>query len=431
MTTGIDTKWFGAIPSHWKVLKIKYCFAITSGSGFPVNMQGKENGDYPVFKASDISANNFRSAKKSANYITKQESKNFKILPKGTIIFPKIGEALKKNNRAILAVDACLDNNCQGLTPINTDEKYSLYLLSCINMNWFDNSCTVPCINNTTLKNCFIPFPPKYEQSAIANFLDAKCAEIDALTADIKKQIETLQEYKKSVIIEAIAKGLDLNVEMKDSGIQWIGLMPNDWEISRIKYGCIKIGSGKTPKGGAEKYTNEGIIFLRSQNIYDTGLVLDEVAFITKEIHHEMSSSAVKQNDVLLNITGGSIGRCCIVPENFPEANVNQHVCIIRSNKYAPKWIKYFWNSSCGQFSISRLQGSANREALNFEEIGNAFLPIPPIDIQKRIISYLDNKTKEIDKTIQAKSNQLDLLQKYKQSLIFEYVTGKKTVPNA
>ena len=280
------------------------------------------------------------------------------------------------------------------------------------------------------LKNLPYPIPPLAEQKAISDFLDSKCTEIDALTADIEKQIETLQEYKKSVITEAVTKGLDPNVKVKDSGVEWIGKIPNQWTLSRIKYGANKIGSGKTPKGGANTYVNDGVAFIRSQNVYDTGLTLDNVAFISQETHESMSSSKVMPLDILLNITGGSIGRCCVVPENFLEANVNQHVCIIRADKFMPEWIKFFWNSMIGQYSISRLQGSANRESINFEEIGNTFIPIPPIQEQQRIISFLKDKTEQIDSTITTKQEQLETLAKYKQSLIYEYVTGKKTVPN-
>ena len=120
--------------------------------------------------------------------------------------------------------------------------------------------------------------------------------------------------------------------KMKDSGIEWIGEIPSDWDVFKIKYGVVKVGSGKTPRGGADIYTDSGVLFLRSQNIYDVGVVTESPIFITEKIDEEMKNTRVLPNDVLLNITGGSIGRCCIFPEKLGKANVNQHVSIIRVN---------------------------------------------------------------------------------------------------
>ena len=131
--------------------------------------------------------------------------------------------------------------------------------------------------------------------------------------------------------------------KLKDSGIEWIGEIPEDWKISKIKYGVLKIGSGKTPQGGAEVYPESGIIFLRSQNIYDTGIVLEPATYISIETDEEMHNTRVYPQDVLLNITGGSIGRCCIFPSELKQANVNQHVSIIRVNPqiFLPEYMHF------------------------------------------------------------------------------------------
>ena len=145
---------------------------------------------------------------------------------------------------------------------------------------------------------------------------------------------------------------------MKDSGIPWIGEIPADWSIVKIKAGVHKVGSGKTPSGGATSYADEGVLFLRSQNVYDTGLELSNPAYITPEVDEEMKGTRVFPNDVLLNITGGSIGRCCIFPESLETANVNQHVSIIRVDErvFLPEFMHYYWISPLGSIAISLYQ---------------------------------------------------------------------------
>ena len=271
--------------------------------------------------------------------------------------------------------------------------------------------------------------PTKEEATIIADYLDEKTAEIDSIVSETERSIELLREYRKSVISEAVTKGLDPNAPMKDSGIEWIGEIPDAWGLPKLGTLTAKIGSGKTPHGGADVYQDQGVPFLRSQNVYDSGLVFDETVYISAVTDAEMSSTRVYQGDVLLNITGGSIGRCCVY-NHEEHANVNQHVCIIRSNgTVLPKWIQAFWNSDSGQTVVDAYQTGANREGLNFEQIASARIPFPALHEQSLIIDYLDVKTAEIDAFIADKERQVELLKEYRKSLISEAVTGKFKVP--
>lgn len=199
--SGIE--WIGEIPKHWEIDRVKYHFKIISGSGFPIEKQGKEAGDYPVCKASDI-ANANVILNSAANYLDKNQIVGYNIVPKNSIIMPKIGEAMKKNNRAIVECDVLIDNNCQGLFPIFVDFKFAYYLFKIIDMNWFDNSGTIPSINNTRLVNSSMPYPPKKEQEQIVAYLDKKSTTIDEAIAAKQKQLEILEEYKKSLIYEYV-----------------------------------------------------------------------------------------------------------------------------------------------------------------------------------------------------------------------------------
>jgi tRNA pseudouridine(38-40) synthase len=196
----------------------------------------------------------------------------------------------------------------------------------------------------------------------------------------------------------------------KDSGVEWIGEIPAHWEVTKIKTITIKIGSGVTPKGGAEIYELSGIPLLRSQNIYFDGFRLENVAYITSEIHDSMKNSQVQSGDVLLNITGGSIGRCYFVTNEFNEANVNQHVCIVRPNeRIITEFLYYILSSTIGQQQIDLCQTGGNREALNFEQLKNFFLCLPKVDEQKNIVQRLKTSLNNINLTIEKFRKEIEL----------------------
>ncbi len=285
-------------------------------------------------------------------------------------------------------------------------------------------------ISTEFVRNSEIPLPDATEQRKISEYLDKKCSQLDSIIDRQHQVIEKLNGYKLSVVTEAVTKGLNLDAPMKDSGIAWIGDIPAHWQISKVKYGVSKVGSGKTPKGGADVYSDSGVLFIRSQNVYNEGLALANSTYISDEIDEEMSNTRVYGNDVLLNITGGSIGRSCIYPTDLPHANVNQHVCIIRTlpNVFTPKYMNYFWISHCGKTSIDIFQTGANREGMNFEQINNTAIPYLPISEQEEITDYLDKKCAAIDESIAKRQQLIEKLAEYKKSLIFEVVTGKKEV---
>lgn len=268
-------------------------------------------------------------------------------------------------------------------------------------------------------------FPPKAEQTQIANFLDTKTQAIDNYIALKEQTIALLEERKAAVINEAVTKGLDNSVEMKDSGVEWLGEIPKEWEATRLRYVVSKLGSGVTPSGGATSYLEKGIPLLRSQNIHFNKIELKGVAFIGQKTHDKMKGSKVLKNDVLLNITGGSLGRCYFVTNEFTEANVNQHVCIIRPSKINTKFLYFLLSSKIGQDQIWYYQYGGGREGLNLQSIKNFFLPLPKEKQQLEIVTFLEEKTDLIYQEIENNKTQIRLIKEYRESLISAAVTGK------
>lgn len=188
-----------------------------------------------------------------------------------------------------------------------------------------------------------------------------------------------------------------------------------EWEEKKLGDIATKIGSGNTPLGGEKVYTEEGVLFIRSQNVNNDKLELSDKTFIPIEIHNKMKSSKVSSSDVLLNITGASIGRSCVVPDNIVEANVNQHVCIVRGDKTLnSNFLQTFISSFKGQKLISQGQTGSGREGLNFQSIASFKLNLPDIKEQEKIASFLTS----VDTKIEQLTKKETLLQEYKKGVM-------------
>lgn len=204
--------------------------------------------------------------------------------------------------------------------------------------------------------------------------------------------------------------------------------IPESWAMVSLGKICSKIGSGKTPKGGEESYTSMGIPLIRSQNVLNEKLSLENVAFITESTHYSMKNTIVNSNDVLLNITGGSIGRTCVVPDNFTEGNVNQHVCILRpaiNNNALSTYVSKYFRSPYGQALVKDNMKGAAREAINMEQISNFELPLPPLAEIERIITKIESCFEKINIAESSLFKVEMLLEKYRESLFSKAFRGE------
>lgn len=274
-----------------------------------------------------------------------------------------------------------------------------------------------------------VPIPSISFQREISNYIDIETAQIDKLIEAKTNLLISLSEKRQALITQTVTKGLNPKVKLKDSSIDWLGQIPENWKVKKIKYVANKIGSGVTPKGGAEVYQKEGVPLFRSQNIHFDGLKLDDIVYIDQEIHESMSNSKVQAGDVLLNITGASLGRCYYYEGQFEQANVNQHVCIIRPNKeILTKYLYYFLFSDLGQSQISISQVGGGREGLTFESIKAFFIPLPEIEEQHRLIKLLEESIDRINQLEKNTEMSIKLLEERKSALITEAVTGQLNI---
>ena len=200
--SGVD--WIGQIPEGWGVKPIKYCSRFQRGFGFPVELQGNDDGEIPFYKVSDLRGNSDEISI-SKNYVDLQTAKQnaWVIVPSGAIIAPVIGAALLNNNRKISTVPFISDNNTLAIIP-NNKNKYFYYLFKVIDMNWFNNSSTIPAVNISKLANQIVPTPKEEEQKQIADFLEVQIIKIDKLIEIKQKQINNINQQRQTLIYDVV-----------------------------------------------------------------------------------------------------------------------------------------------------------------------------------------------------------------------------------
>ena len=415
--SGIE--WIGEMPEKWAVQKVKLNFSIISGNGFKEQYQGKEQGDYPFCKASDINGNE-KIISSAANYVDNNIVKieGYNVIPPYSIIMAKIGEALKKNHRKINAVPCIIDNNCQALAQIkNNNLGYLYYLLTQIDMSWFDNSGTVPCVNNTAFKNSYICLPPLPEQQQITDYLNVECSKIDSLVSDIESQITALEQYKRSVITETVTKGLDPTVPMKDSGVEWIGEIPETWECVRGKYILEYLQKPVRNDDDIITCFRDGEVTLRS-NRREDGFTMSD-----KEIGYQ----GIDVGDLVVHGMDGFAGAIGISDSRGKASPVLNVLKTGQSERY----IMYYLRSMAyGDVFTAIATGIRVRSCdLRWNKLAELSYPVSPLSEQENIVEYIDTVLQQTNDIIANKKQQIEALNDYKKSLIYEYVTGKKEIP--
>lgn len=428
--------WIGEVPKHWEVIKTSLAFQ-GIGSGTTPSTSKKEyyddngNGKYWLQTGDLEDGIVYNTSKKVSNIAIKECNLTF--YPIDSIIIAMYGATIGKVG--ILGIESATNQAC-CVIPVTQKQiaKYFFYeflackpalLIAAIGGGQ-------PNISQDTIKKLKIVIPPIIEQVAIAAYLDTHCAKIDNLISIQQKRIALLQELKQSVITHAVTKGLNPNVEMKQSGVEWIGDVPKHWEVCKLKhYSQVVLGKmlmTSPPKDSEGLYTLEK--YLKSKNVGWLQLFLDEDNIDEMWFNqYEKSIYKLQENDIVMN-EGGDIGKVscwrgvdfdCYIQNSINKITADYNrvnagfLCYWLYNLSS---LGYFW-SIVSQISIAHLTK---------EKLSNSPVVLPPITEQAAIASYLDHKCATIDTSISNAQHQIDLLQEYKQSLITEVVTGKRKV---
>ena len=422
--SGIE--WIGEIPQGWNTCRIKMLFEIIGGNGFKEHLQGNESGDYPFYKVSDINGCSIHSGR-AANYISSQIAKEyaFNLVPSNSIIMSKIGEALKKNHRKISSTDCFIDNNLQALVPIDDiDEVFYFYVLCCINMEWFDNGGTIPSVNNQKLRDFKIPLPTKDQQISIGHWIFQKCAEIGALIAAKEKTNALLKERRQSIIYEAVTKGLDPTVPMKDSGVEWIGEIPEGWEIAALK----RLGTpatGSTPSKDNPDYWDGNIPWVSSKDM-KSDYLLDSEDHITQAAVDECGLTLFNPGTLIFCVRSGILRHTFPVAVATLPVTINQDLrALSLTGDVNPAFLLYYMRGMNDTIVTLYEKIGATVESIEMDWFLYFPVVLPSCEEQDRIVKALGSRCTDLDQAVKQNEDTIRQLKEYRQSLIYEAVTGK------
>ena len=431
--SGID--WIKDIPSSWEINKVKY-LATEPGTLFLdgdwIESDVIEESGIRYLTTGNVGAGFYK--EQGSGYISEKtfsELHCLNVYP-GDLMISRLNEPIGRSciipdteSRYVVAVDNVI------LRPnANYNKKFIMYGMNADgyaeHANMIARGATMSRISRSQLGQFWLAFPNIEEQQAIADFLDKECAQIDSIAADLEKQIALLQQYKKSLITETVTKGLDKSVPMKDTGVEWIGQIPEHWDVEPIKY-RVTFHNGDRGENYPTKseLQSEGIPFINAGHLEGDGLNMANMDYISEEKYRIMGGVKLRSGDILYCLRG-SVGKNAIVDMN--QGTVASSLVAIRSVRISAEYLYYCLNSHIEEVQRYWWDNGTAQPNLSADNLGKYKICIPPVEEQKAIVKYLNNICSQIDNLIIGKKKQLSTIQQHKKSLIYEYVTGKKRV---
>ena len=365
----------------WEYKKLgDVCKTYSGGTPLKNVKEYYDNGNIPWLRSGEVCK---KYISETEMFITQKglENSSAKYFPIDTVVVAMYGATAAQVG--ILKIETTSNQAVCGILPNSKFQPEFLYYFFCYRKDFLASQAqggAQPNISQVKIKNLQIPVPPLTEQQSIVSYLDAAFAKIDAMKANAEK---ALSEAK--ALFQASLKEM---LELKEG-----------WEEKKLENLTSKIGSGATPKGGRKVYINEGCQLIRSMNVQYNEFKYGDLAHITDEAADQLKGVEVKENDVLFNITGASIARCCVVPTDALPARVNQHVSILRlKQEVLPRFLSYILNSPKHQRDLLKIgETGSTRQALTKTDLENHFICYPPLTEQQSIVSTLDTLKSKVD----------------------------------
>lgn len=423
--------WIGEIPEHWDKNKIIRLFSII-GSGTTPKSSKEDNyiGSVNWIQSGDINGGYIENCKNTISDTALKEYPTLKIYKAPFIIVAMYGASV--GNISISNIDGCVNQACCVMNETKQNFKYLFYAMNSVKryLIYKAEGGGQPNISQDKIKNTWMPIPPFEEQQSIATYLDQKCGEIDELITLQEEMITKLQSYKQSVITEAVTKGLDKNVSLKDSGIEWIGEIPEHWEVKKLKFSCNIFGRIGFRGYKSDDLVSEGngAITLSPSNMKDMKMDYTNRTYLSWKKYYESPEIMISKNDILMVKTGSTYGKCSFVDDIPMECTINPQIVVFKQHKDYPKFLAYSFQTKATRAFVETSVVGGTIPTIAQEKIMNYFFAFPPLSEQQSIADYLDQKCSEIDELISIKQQKIEKLKDYKKSLIFECVTGKRKV---
>lgn len=437
-------EWIGEIPENWKVGRIKYNYYLKGRIGW----QGLKADEFIEEGPFLVTGTDFKNGKVNWETCYHISEERYLEAPE---IHVRVGDLLITKDGTVGKVayidekpkKVSLNSHLLIMRPLN-NQYNNRFLFWVIQSPVFDkyfllsqNGTIMASLSQEKINDFSFALPSPESQKRIADYLDKKCTKIDAIIVHQEEIVEKLKEYKLSIITEAVTKGLNADVKLKNSGVDRIGLVPCSWKVTKVTRildndSPYPIGDGDHGLIKTENYKEKGIPYIRVQNLgWGTELLLDNVIYISPEDNERIKNSELHPDDILFCKTGATIGKTGIVPEYMPVSNTTSHVGKITvDKKYNSRFVFYFLSSFVGYMQFWDIACmKSTRPELSIEETKGIQVVIPDTrEEQDYIVNYLDKKTRDINTNILKKQNVVEKLKEYKKALIYEVVTGKKEV---
>ncbi|NVO09039.1 MAG: restriction endonuclease subunit S [Bacteroidales bacterium] len=426
--SGIE--WIGNIPEHWENRKLSRSFNLIGSGTTPKsdNLEYYENGTVNWVLTGDLNDSIIYESSKKITESAFQEHSTLKMFPKNTLLIALYGATIGKVG--ILDIEACTNQACCALSgSYLIDYKFAYYWFivnrsHIINLSYGGGQ---PNISQEIIKSLKISCPSLTEQTTITAFLDIKTIELS--NAIFKKQqlIELLEEERKAIVNEAVTKGINKKVKLIPTGVDWLGEVPEHWQIKKIKHTSYVKGRVGWNGLRSDEFLDSGYSYLITGTDFENGLVSWNTCYhIDKERYEEDPFIQLQENDLLIT-KDGTIGKTAIVKDLNGYACLNSGIFVVRplNGFYITSFLYYILNSNIFTQFINFTSSGSTIQHL-YQNVFNEFkFTVPPISEQTDIVNYIGKQTTKINCTISQISQEIELLKEYRQSLIFEAVTGK------
>ena len=420
-------EWLGEVPEHWSVAPLKRGFDVCLGKMLQTETSSLEDELLPYLRAANIQWIGVDVSDVKLMWFSPHERRQLALL-RNDLLVSEGGDV----GRSALWQDEMA--NCFFQNSINRVRalegnvtKYLYYWLSAIkDKGYIDVLCNKSTIAHFTAEKVEVvpvPFPPYPEQQTIAAFLDRETAKIDDLITEQQRLIALLAEKRQALISHAVTKGLTPDAPMKDSGIEWLGRVPEHWEVKRLKYICPKITVGIVVEP-SKYYVDDGIPALRSLNVRAGSIELENLVFISPEANEALYKSRLSAGD-LVAVRSGQPGATAIVPQELAGCNCIDLIVIRKPASGSEEYLCWYLNSDPAKYQFSEGAGGAIQQHFNIGTAMNLIVPVPFSAEREAIVAFIQERTTQLDVLTSEAQKAITLLQERRTALISAAVTGK------
>lgn len=428
--SGIE--WIGQIPVHWNTLSVNKAYEVKLGKMLQPNLQDERDVKVPYLKAMNVQEGYLSLDKIEEMYCSVHELKNLN-LEIGDLVVCEGGEVarsaiIKEKLEGFIFQNSV--HRVKGSKKGNT--RFLHYLLVTLRASGFINilvnKATIAHFTKDKFNSLKIALPSLNEQLIISDYLDDECNKIENMIKAKQKLIALLEQQRQSIITEAVTKGLNQNVKMKDSGVEWIGKIPEHWSISAFKRISKRVEVG-IAEAATHAYRDSGIPIIRATNLKDGKFNEDELLYLSEEFAEKNNSKYIFAND-LLTVRTGNAGLTGVVPKSLNMSQCFTMLISTLNDNVNPYFYSYFLNASPGKVYFELTAWGTAQKNISVPILKEMVVPVLPLAEQIEIVRYLQANDEKVDNLILRLNKQIEKLKEYRQSLIYEAVTGKIDVRN-